>query len=208
MVLGYDVPAAPPGTNPFAGFPGMGGMPMPGMDGAPPGDDPMMKMLQQMMGGAAGEGADGMPSFPGMPNMPGMGGQAAIADPYAYVWRIVHAVFAIALGLYISLTTTFSGSKLARLSSESASTENLTPASIHFFYIFATAQVLLQTSRFYLEKGTTQQTGILGTIVGFLPEPYKGYVQLASRYFRIWTTITGDAMILVFVLGVCSWLQV
>jgi len=206
-MLGYDVSGAPPGANPFAGFPGMGGMPMPGMEDAPPGDDPMMKMLQQMMGGAAGEGPGGMPSFPGMPNMPGMG-QAAAADPYAYIWRIIHAVFAISLGLYISLTSKFSGSKIARLSSESVSTEALTPASMHFFYIFATTQVLLQTSRFYLEKGTTQQTGILGTVVGFLPEPYKGYVQLVSRYFRIWTTITGDAMILVFVLGVCSWLQV
>ncbi|KAG9249038.1 hypothetical protein BJ878DRAFT_485841 [Calycina marina] len=199
MMLDYDASGVPPpGANPFAGFPGM--------EGAAPGEDPMMKMLQQMMGGAAGEGADGMSSFPGMPGMARMG-QAAVADPYAYIWRIVHAVFALGLGLYISFTTTFSGSKIARLSSGAASSEALIPASIHFFYIFATAQVLLQTTSFFLEKGAPQQGGILGTIVGFLPEPYKGYVQLASRYFRIWTTMTGDAMILVFVMGVCSWWQ-
>jgi len=58
MMLGFDPSATPPlggpqnpNANPFAGFPGMGGMEMPGMEGmgGPPGaEEPMMKMLQQM----------------------------------------------------------------------------------------------------------------------------------------------------------------
>jgi GET complex subunit GET2 len=220
MMLGFDPSSTPPqggNPNPFAGFPGMDGVPafggMGGMQGGPPGaDDPMMKMLQQMMGGIPGEGARGMPSFPGMPNMP-MPGQDATStsDPYAYIWRIIHAVFALGLGLYIAFTTTFTGTRIERersgLNFTAEDEMALSPASVHFFWIFATAEVLLQTSRFFLEKGRVQQGGIIGMIMGFLPEPYKGYLALVTRYSRIWTTISGDAMVCVFVLGGCAWLR-
>ncbi|TVY31079.1 hypothetical protein LHYA1_G000114 [Lachnellula hyalina] len=210
MMLGFDPSAmggAPPGAggnpNPFAGFPGMEGM---GGMGGPGGEDPMMKMMQQMMGGGMpGEGADGMPSFPGMPSM---SSPAQQADPYAYIWRIVHAVFALSLGLYIAFTTTFSGTKIERERSGLAFAESgVSAASVHFFWIFATAEVLLQSSRFMLEKGKTQQAGIVGMVMGFLPEPYKGYLELVMRYSRIWTTVSGDAMACVFVLGVCAWVR-
>lgn len=210
MMLGFDPSNAgtpPPGANPFAGFPGMGGLP--GMEGAPGAEDPMMKMLQQMMGGTPGEGPNGMPSFPGMP---GLAGPAVTADPYAYLWRIVHALFALSLGLYIAFTTTFTGTKLERDRSGfnyniAGEETGLSASSIHFFWIFATAEVLLQTSRFWVEKGKTQHAGILGTVIGFLPQPWKGYVELAARYSRIWTTVTGDAFTCVFVLGVCVWMR-
>jgi hypothetical protein len=204
MMLGFDPSASAPGTNPFAGFPGMGSMGgMPGMENAPGADDPMMKMLQQMMGGVPGEGAGGMPSFPGMPPMPG---QTPTGDPYAYLWRIVHAVFALSLGFYIALQTPFTGTKIARETSKLTSSEGgLAEGSVRFFWVFATAELVLQTSRFFFEKGRVQQGGVLGMVVGFLPEPWKGYVQLVGRYSRIWTTVSADAMALVFVLGVCAW---
>jgi hypothetical protein len=205
MMLGFDPAAAPggPAPNPFTGFPGTNGM-----GGGPGPDDPMVKMLQQMMGGAPGEGPGGMPSFPGMPMMPGQ--EAVVADPYAYLWRIIHSVFALGLGLYIAFKTPFTGSKIDREASRMETLSEgsgLSAGSVHFFWIFATAEVLLQTSRFFLEKGGFQQGGIIGMVTGFLPEPYKGYVKLVSRYSRIWTTISGDAMALVFVLGVCAWLR-
>lgn len=185
---------------------------MMGGPGGPPGDDPMMAMLQQMMGGVPGEGKGGMPSFPGMGQMPGMPGQpaAAQADPSAYLWRIVHAIFALGLGLYIAFTTTFIGSKIERERSGVSyhmAGDRLSPGTVQFFYIFATAEVVLQTARFMLEKGKVQPTGWMGTVMNFLPEPYKGYVYLVLRYSRIWTTLSGDAMVCVFVLGVCVWLR-
>ncbi|RDL39274.1 Uncharacterized protein BP5553_03614 [Venustampulla echinocandica] len=220
MMLGMDPSRGPPmggEGNPFAGFPGMAGMPgMEGMGGpgGPDLDDPMMKMMQQMMGGmpgGAGPGAGGMPPFPGMPGMPGQAAAAA-ADPYAYLWRIIHAVFALGLGLYIAFTTTFTGTKLERersglYTSTATDGAGLSPASVHFFWIFATAEVVLQTSRFFMEKGVVQPGGIMGTVMGFLPQPYKGYLGLVTRYMRIWTTVSGDAMVCVFVLGVCAWLR-
>ncbi len=217
MMFGFDPSSTPPpGSKPFTGFPGMGpGAGMSGMEGmgGAPGEDPMMKILQQMMGGVPGEGPGGMPAFPGMGGMPGMPGQpATVADPYAYLWRIVHAIFALSLGLYIACTTTFTGTKIERersgLGFTTAGEEiGLSPASVHFFWIFATAEVLLQTSRFFLEKGRVQQGGIIGMVMGFLPEPWKGYLALIWRYSRIWTTVSGDAMVCVFVLGVCAWLR-
>lgn len=203
MMLGFDPTGTPPNANAntFAGFPGM--------DGTGPGaDDPIMKMMQQMIGvGGLGKGADGMPTFPGMPGQT----PAETGDPYAYLWRIVHAVCAIGLGLYITFTTPFTGSKVARETPANTSFESeesgLSPASVHFFWIFATAEVLLQTSRFFMEKGQIQPGGIMGMIMGFLPEPYKGYLAMISRYRRIWTTISADAFACVFVLGVCAWLR-
>lgn len=204
MMLGMD-PSS--GQNPFAGLPGMGA---PGEDGA---NDPMLQMLQQIMGGMGGppgEGQAGMPSFPNMPGMPGMGmqgqAQAAAIDPYAYIWRIVHAAFALSLGLYIALTTSFTGTKYAREASGLIN-NGLSADSVHFFWIFATAEVVLLTSRFYLEKGNSMPAGIMGTLMGFLPEPWKGYVGIVLKYGRIWGTVSGDAMVCVFVLGVCAWLR-
>ncbi|QSZ33094.1 hypothetical protein DSL72_002679 [Monilinia vaccinii-corymbosi] len=187
-----------PGQNPFAGFPGMGPL---GEEGA---GDPTMEVLQQMMrgmGGPPGEGQGGISDM-------GMQGQAeaAAADPYAYIWRVVHAAFALSLGLYIALTTSFTGTKYAR--EASALTNNgLNADSVHFFWIFATAEVVLLTSRFYLEKGNALPAGMMGTVMGFLPEPWKGYLGAVLRYQRIWGTVSGDAMVCVFVLGACAWVR-
>ncbi|KAH8811802.1 hypothetical protein F5884DRAFT_290622 [Xylogone sp. PMI_703] len=210
MMLGLTPSGTPPtGTNPFAGFPGA-----PGMGGQDAAEDPMVKLLQQMMGGGMpGQGTDGMPAFPGM--TPGTPGQAeAGGDPYAYLWRIIHAFFALGLGVYIAFTTSFTGTKLERERSGLLSPQlkgeaqtGLSPESVHFFWIFATAEILLQTSRFFLEKGRVQQGGMLGTIMGFLPEPWRGYLALFSRYSRIWTTVSADAMACLFVLGACCWLR-
>jgi hypothetical protein len=217
MMLGFDPSATPPlggpqnpNANPFAGFPGMEGMGMPpgmeGMGGPPGAEDPMMKMLQQMMGGAIPEaGPGGMPAFPGMPGQP-----TTTADPSSYLWRIAHALFALSLGLYITFTTPFTGTRLERETSALGYTPGsdvLTPSSVHFFYLFATAEVILQSSRFYLEKGKGEQSGWVGMVMGFLPERWKGYLAWVMRYSRIWTTVSGDAMVLVFVLGVCAWLR-
>lgn len=203
---------APP--NPFAGFPGMEGMGGPGMAGME--DDPMMKMMQQLLSGGNGGGMGGMPGLSegmnGMPSFPGMSTTTAATDPYAYIWRIVHAIFALSLGLYISLTTTFTGTKLER---EQSIYNNTNPSSdiygagiggsVKFFWIFATMEIVLQTSRFFFDQGAIQHAGWMGTVVGLLPEPWKGYVLVLSRYARIWTTLRNDVMALVFVLGVCAW---
>jgi hypothetical protein len=180
---------------------------MEGLSGSP--EDPMLKLLQQMMGGMGG-GAGGMPAGPmGMP-----GQQAAVGgDSYAYVWRIVHAVFALGLGLYVAVAANFTGTKLERQmgglkgAAAAAGGEGMAEGTVQFFYIFATVEVVLQTARFYVEKGTVQTGGALGMVLGLVPQPWKGYLAIVMRYARIWTTTTTDALVCVFVLGVCSWLR-
>jgi len=185
---------------------GMGGQQQqpggaPGQEAPGGADDPMMQMLQQLMGGAGGPGG----GFGGM-------GQAQQQAPptsnSAYMWRIVHALFALTLALYVTFTARFTGSKLAR------SRDALAPGSEeaqHFtqrlFFLFATAEVLLQSTRYYMEKGEIKGGGWLRTVAAFLPPPWNGYVKVVGRYAVIWQTVVSDAMVVVFVLGVTAWLK-
>ena len=182
-------------------------------------EDPMVKMMQSMMGMLGGQQQPGsgdpnappgeMPQLPPMLQaMMGGGSQPAQAptNSNAYVWRIVHAVFAFSLAVYITLTSTFNGSHLSRTQSVYTEAEGygLGPK---LFVLFATFELLLQSSRYFLEKGQLQGSGWLATIAGsgMVPEPYANYIRLIGRYSSIYTTIMSDAMVVVFVFGVLAW---
>lgn len=182
----------------------------------------MMAMLQQMMGAGAG-GMPGAPAAgagsvpPGMP--PGLadlfssmqGGSPAEPTPEqssAWIWRLVHSLVSLALAIYIVMQTPFTGSKLARDSLHDDDwTAAPTPAQnfARFFYLFATFEVAMQSSRYFIEQGQLQGSGILSTVAGILPPPYGGYVRTIGRYSVIWSTVVSDAMVVVFVLGATSW---
>jgi hypothetical protein len=181
-------------------------------------EDPMAAMMQQLMGMQGGGDPNDPNAMGDLPQMAqmlstmmgggGMGGagQQQPSTGSAYLWRIVHAISALVIAVYIALTTTFSGSKLAR-------TENLFVQDANFglgakpFYVFATAELVLQTSRYFVEKGQLQGGGWLATIAnsGFVPEPYAQLIRTAGRYSTIYTTIVSDAMVVVFVLGAIAW---
>ncbi|GAB7362537.1 hypothetical protein MBLNU230_g2855t1 [Neophaeotheca triangularis] len=174
-------------------------------------EDPMLQMMQQLMGqmpNMAGDNANGeMPQIPQMlQSMMGGGQQQKAPSGSAYVWRIVHAVFAVSIATYVALSSTFNGSKLARR--QSAFTEDggygIGPG---LFVIFATVQLVLQSSRFFLERGQLQGNGMIAMVAnsGFVPEPYAGYIRLVGRYASIFTTIVSDAMVVLFVLGAMAW---
>ena len=182
-------------------------------------EDPMAKIMQQLMGGmdpndpnamAGGDlpqmaqmlstmmGAGGMGGGPGQQQQPKNGS--------AYLWRIVHAISALTIAIYIALTTTFSGSKLGRTGDMFVQDSNYGHGAKPF-YIFGTAELVLQTSRYFMEKGQLQGGGILATIAnsGFVPEPYAQLIRTVGRYSTIYTTIVSDAMVVVFVLGTVAW---
>lgn len=180
-----------------------------------------MALMQQMMGGGAG-GFPGSPGQagaasgelpPGLANMFSAmnGGTAAEPSPEqssAWIWRLVHAVFSLGLAVYIVLQTPFTGSKLSRHDPlDDDWTAQSTPAQTfaHFFYLFATFEVVLQSSRYFIEQGQLQGSGILSTVAGILPAPYSGYVKTLGRYSVIYRTVVSDAMVVVFVLGATSW---
>jgi hypothetical protein len=190
-----------------------------------PSQDPMMAMLQQMMGAGAGgmpgaQGQSGPPGDlpPGLANMfSAMGGGAGVApepspeQSSAWIWRLVHSIFSLGLALYIVLQTPYTGSKLSRDTAlttfdEDWSAEHKHAQSFaHFFYLFATFEVIMQSSRYFIEQGQLQGKGILSTVAGFLPPPYSGYIRTVGRYGVIYTTLVSDAMVIVFVLGATVW---
>lgn len=181
-------------------------------------EDPMMKMMQQLMGMQPGQDPNDPNAMPQeIPQMAQMlstmmggggmgGGQQQPVNSSAYLWRIVHALSALVIAVYITLTTTFSGSKLAR-------TEDVFVQDAGYglgsrpFLIFATTELILQTSRYFMEKGQLQGSGILATIAnsGFVPEPWAQMIRTIGRYSTIYTTIVADAMVVIFVFGAVAW---
>ncbi|KAL1305213.1 hypothetical protein AAFC00_002131 [Neodothiora populina] len=229
---GPSTPSQQLSQNPFGPMPPFGAG---GPGGSGPQDDmaadPMMRMMQQMMSGMGGGGepsAGGFPPMMGDPNdannpmndlppfmknlmnaqqqtqQDAAAAQSAPRGTSAYLWRIVHAVFAVLLAGYIALAGPFNGSKLSRSESMLAHNSYSGP---NLFYLFATVELVLQTSRYFLEKGRLQGGGMLATIAnsGLVPEPWGGYIRVFGRYSVIWQTVVGDAMTVVFVLGAAAW---
>ncbi|CAJ2511021.1 Uu.00g066460.m01.CDS01 [Anthostomella pinea] len=225
MMLGLNRPSpagTPPGRDPF-----MGGSPMPGMEGMAGMEgmdqDPMMQMMSKMMAGGMPGGAGGANPFAGTPleSLFGGGGgganpmqqaQQAASNKTANLWRILHAIFALGLGLYAAFATTFTGTKIERETAAIESTGMFGENSIeqtraYFFYVFTTVEAVLLTSRYFLDKNKSPPSGWLWTISGFLPGAVGGYARHSLRYGQILSTVRNDALVCIFVLGVCCLLR-
>lgn len=182
-------------------------------------------MLQQLMGGSAviGEGrrrgqrgggnqggltpglAAMLGGAEGAESEQGLGqGQRQPSDRSAYAWRVIHAFLALALGVYMVSMTAFSGARFSRRA-EGGTVGN--DVGVRFFWAFATTQLTLQSTRYFLERGQAPVShgGWFGMVLGILPEPWRGWVLLLSRYSVIYSTVVQDAMVVVFVLGCAAW---
>ncbi|CAK7272164.1 hypothetical protein SEPCBS57363_004993 [Sporothrix epigloea] len=184
--------------------------------------------------GGAGGGFPGMPDmssgFPNFPGFPGMGApgqqeaRAAVPSTPAALWRLVHFAVAVALGLYVALATPFRGTRaeynLAAAANTASSdgtvysTSDFVLHKRYFFYAFATAETILLTSRIFLERGGRGGVlggggagGMVGVAMSFLPPGIKRNIEIAMRYWQIFSTVRSDLMVCVFVLGVCAWLR-
>ena len=192
MMLGYDPTANPQGQN----------LPRPEMTE----EDPMMKMLSQMMSGSGMPGFPptngSSPMFPGMPQAQQQ--QSQPIDAYTALWRLLHSIVAIGLGLYIAILTPFTGTKIERERHALSDEENQHRKQM-FFWVFATAEACLLTTRLFLDKRRPPPTGIVWMVVGYLPEPFKGYAEVLLRYGQIFSTVRSDILACMFVLGVCAW---
>jgi hypothetical protein len=183
------------------------------------GDDPMMKLLSQMMAGGGGGPGGGNPFAQQQPT-------AIVTDRYSAVWRLLHTAVALGLGLYIALWTSFAGTKLQRVESsvtggigrttrgqmDTTTANNVEGAkfdSSRFFWAFATAEAVLLTTRYFFDRARATPPGgsMVWMVAGFLPQPFKGYLEMALRYGQIFSTVRSDVLVCVFVLGVCSWLR-
>ncbi|KAL5612149.1 hypothetical protein BROUX41_000307 [Berkeleyomyces rouxiae] len=225
LMLGMD-PAVAAGT-PAPGFSG----PAPQGAGLPDADP--LAMLQQMLGGAGGPAGAGMGPgmFAGMQQQQ----QEAASTPAsrsAALFRVLHVLFALSLGLFIALKTPFTGALSQRLDpsldfsalsagpgsadAQSADSSGSSMAAVlagrspaDLLWVFATGEALLLSARYAVEKRTGADAagvpGVLGTVLAFVPSPIGGYVRLAMRYGQFFMAVRNDVMLSVFVLGVCAW---
>ncbi|QIW97278.1 hypothetical protein AMS68_002796 [Peltaster fructicola] len=176
--------------------------------------DPMTKMLQQMMGMAGGDPndpnnihntEDPMQMLSTLLN--GAKPQQSAPPPSTrstYLWRLTHAIFAIIIAGYIAITSTFDGTLLSRTNSTFTDGSQDGFGS-RLFLIFITAELGLQSARFFMEGGQLQGGGMLATVANLAPPPWGNYLSIAGRWFSIFASIISDAMIIVFVLGVMAW---
>ena len=203
LMMGLDRPGQTNGSSPMAPPP-------------PTDEDPMMQMMTQMMSSMGGGGMGGLPgagggSSPFANMMGGMGQppQPTRPDPYTALWRLLHALVALGLGLYIAVLTPFTGTRSSRELSAEAHLAGADDEDMHrkslFFWVFATAEAVLLTTRFFLDKSRAPPTGIVWTVVGFLPEPLGGWARTVLRYGQIFGTVRSDILACMFVLGVCHW---
>jgi GET complex subunit GET2 len=165
----------------------------------------MMKMLQAMMGGMGGEDGAGDPNMPGgMGGIPGfspddiskatgipsfltnmfMGNQRAPptkAELQATkTWKLIHAVFAIFAGLYLVFTID--------RATQTYGTNPPAPATIQNpFMIFLTGEVLVQSAR-VISNGTPGKSGM-------------------GLWIHMGKEFLGDGAIMVFMLGLASWIK-
>ena len=191
-----------------------------------------MRLFQQMIGGVGGDpgsgGDGGLPSglaailSGGAGAMDGFGQQqqqqgtsSPAGNSSSYIWRTLHALYAMILGLYLVFHSSFAASSARLIASQSTAFPPASAVSgvieadrpaVNMFWIFATAELVLQGSRFYLDQGKDGvQGGWLQLIGGFLPEPWKGRARLVGQYSGIWNTLVEDGMVVVFMLGIMGW---
>jgi len=167
----------------------------PQQPGMPAGEeDPMLKMLQSMLGGMSGDpnSAGGMPSADDLSKITGMpsfltsmlfGGQKQAPMSSVEVqaesrWKIVRILFSILVGIYVIFTVEKSSSTFGHNPPVPATAQNP-------FVVFLTGELLLYGSRVALSGRPTSN--------GF-----KAWLQSGRDFAR-------DGAILVFLLGVYSW---
>ena len=165
-------------------------------------EDPMMKMLQAMMGGMNGGSLpDGTEDMGGMPSLSPDDISKATGLPSfltnmvlgnqktppsraeirtTSMWKIIHVVFAIMTGIYLAITI--------NKSTQTFGVNPPAPATFQDpFNLFMTGEILLQSAR-AISKGGSGKSG-LGL-----------WIQMGRELF-------GDGMIMVFGLGLAQWLN-
>ena len=160
-------------------------------------EDPMMKMMSQLMGGMQSDPNDpnAMPSFnpddlakaTGLPSFVTnklFGSKKAPPTPaearQTRLWRSLHAIFAIITGLYLLFTV--------RRSTQTFGESPPAPATFQNpFTVFALGELFLQSARML----TAGQSGKRG----------------AGLWLQMVKESAGDGAIMIFLLGVSSWLK-
>lgn len=192
--------------------------------GAEVGHDPIPRILQQLVGGPMPiderrRGQEGSEQQTGLSHsladmlkaVGAIGSEQGVGyeekqsnNKFGRVWRMTHVLFALALGVYMVHMTAFNGAQFPQPANGKVTEPG---GRTRFFWAFATTQLILQSTRYFLERdrGPMKTEGWMSMIAGAFPEPWRGWALLLGRYSLIWSTVVQDAMVVIFVLGCVSW---
>lgn len=184
--------------------------------------------------GAGGGGASFGAGLGGMPmdfdpsklfaGMPGMGNLASLASQGAAAggmsspplapsssradlvaktsWTIVHFLCTVFLAIYVGLHR---GSNITFIDEDSVQASVEDVSSARLLWYFATLELVLQSSRFFLEARLPPAPSKIASYASLLPQPFAGYIITGVRYLRIIRTIAQDFCLLLFIAGVASY---
>lgn len=133
------------------------------------------------------------------------------------VWTAIHfflfTFLALFSGLTLSRATPFSDYEiLSATEYDELSDTEVDPNILalrglknsKLFLYFCTFELILQTTRFFLEKGAPPAGSMISTVASYLPQPFSGYLYTGARYIRIVGTIFQDFCVLLFVAGIST----
>ncbi|RHZ76043.1 hypothetical protein Glove_208g39 [Diversispora epigaea] len=73
--------------------------------------------------------------------------------------------------------------------------------SVSLFWYFITIELILQSTRLFLQKEKVFQGSVLGNLATRLPSPFSDILVVFLRYNLIWKCLLEDACVLVFIIG-------
>lgn len=196
-------------------------------------DDPLFKLLNQLnsVGSDENQSAEDINAFAsqfasmmGMPaNGPNAPGSSNIPPPTAVpksqkadlMWMILHFVVFV----FLAITAGFGFSQLSAFGNvdvginNQSGDKNVEPnalmlntySSSKLMWYFSTAELILQSTRFFIEKGAPPADSIIVTIANYIPYPFNEYFYNGARYIKMLRVIMQDFCVVLFVAGICSY---
>ncbi|EPB82101.1 hypothetical protein HMPREF1544_11183 [Mucor circinelloides 1006PhL] len=118
-------------------------------------------------------------------------------------WNLLHFIMMIILGFYAVYTewTRAGSERFASLLSSNASVANYPAIHVPLFWYFITIELGLQSARLFYQQGTMPPTSTIATLATQLPHPLGSIITIFLRYRLIWTCLSQDICILVFIIG-------
>ncbi|KAK9449277.1 uncharacterized protein V1518DRAFT_432867 [Limtongia smithiae] len=159
-----------------------------------PGEDQILDDddIISVMAATAAAGGDGA-----VPPVGSATEQLPVSDLSSY-WKLAHSLAVIVIGLYATVVLGVDGTQLARIENTGANRNG------NVLWLFVTVELILQSSRFIIEKGRSPARSMFTKVAGYLPMPYKSYLLLLARYTHIITNVIADFCLLLFMLGLSA----
>ncbi|KAG0036918.1 hypothetical protein BGZ82_003439 [Podila clonocystis] len=126
-------------------------------------------------------------------------------DLTAKWWKLLHFVLSVLLGVGVVYQEYRRSGHLDRF--DALATDKplaygtFQVAATPVFWYFITMELILQSTRMFLQGITASPSSTLGTIAGFLPPPFSDAIRVFMRYRLIWSSLVNDLTVVVFVVG-------